>query len=143
MEKLSQYVNHLKEKNVRMTSQRYAILEYLVDGNRHPTVNEIYDDLKEEFPTMSVATIYNNLKFFKEARILQELPFGDGSSRFDLTTIDHYHKICTECGKIEDIHYPELKESKKLAEELDGFKVEKYNLEIIGLCEECQLRLQK
>lgn len=143
MKSLSQYVNHLKEKNVRMTSQRYAILAYLVDGNRHPTVNEIYDDLKEEFPTMSVATIYNNLKFFKEAGILQELPFGDGSSRFDLTTIDHYHKICRECGKIEDFHYPELKESKELEEVLDGFKVEKHNLELIGLCKECQIRLQK
>ncbi len=138
MEKLSQYVSLLKEKNVRMTSQRYAILEYLVDGNVHPTVNEIYDDLKEEFPTMSVATIYNNLKFFKEAGILQELPFGDGSSRFDLTTIDHYHKICRVCGKIEDFTYPELKASKKLAEVLDGFKVEKYNFEVIGICMACQ-----
>lgn len=143
MESLSQYVNHLKEKNVRMTSQRHAILAYLVDGNRHPTVNEIYDDLKEEFPTMSVATIYNNLNFFKEAGILQELPFGDGSSRFDLTTIDHYHTICRVCGKIEDFHYPALKASSELQEELNEFKVEKYNLELIGLCKECQARLQQ
>lgn len=143
MKSLSEYVKYLKEKNIRMTSQRYAILAYLVDGNRHPTVNEIYDDLKENFPTMSVATIYNNLKIFKEAEILQELPFGDGSSRFDLTTTDHYHKICRECGKIEDFHYPKLKESKQLDEILGDFKVEKHNLEVIGLCKECQIRLQQ
>lgn len=137
MEKVSKYVNYLKEKNVRMTSQRYAILEYLVGDDKHPTVNEIYDDLKEEFPTMSVATIYNNLKFFKKAGILKELPFGDSSSRFDLTMVDHYHAICTECGKIEDFDYPELNDKEKLEESLDGFKIKEHNFELIGICKDC------
>lgn len=143
MEKLSEYVKLLKEKNVRMTSQRYAILEYLVGEDKHPTVNEIYEDLKEEFPTMSVATIYNNLKFFKEARILKELPFGDGSSRFDLTTFEHYHAICKICGKIEDFDYPELKNDEQLEKQLNGFKVQKHNFELIGVCQECQNRMEK
>lgn len=138
MEKISKYIEHLKEKNVRMTSQRKAILENLVDGNKHPTVNEIYDDLKEDFPSMSVATIYNNLKFFKEAGILKELPFGDGSSRFDLTTVDHFHTICRECGKIQDFHFPGLTEDSNLAKAIGEFQAEDYRFEIIGLCQECQ-----
>lgn len=138
MEKISEYVNLLKEKDVRMTTQRRAILENLLDGNKHPTVNEIYEDLKKDFPSMSVATIYNNLKFFKEAKIVKELPFGDGSSRFDLTTIDHFHTICKKCGKIEDFFFPSLVEDEGLAKSISGFQAEDYRFEILGLCEECQ-----
>ncbi|MDN6162237.1 MAG: transcriptional repressor [Atopostipes sp.] len=143
MEKLSKYIDLLKEKDVRMTSQRKAVLENLVDGNKHPTVNEIYDDLKEDFPSMSVATIYNNLNFFKEAGIVKELPFGDGSSRFDLTTVDHFHTICRRCGKIEDFHYPKLVEDEELKKAIGGFKADDYRFEIIGLCEECQKKIEK
>ena len=140
MDKLSKYVEFLKEKNVRMTSQRTAILENLLDGNRHPTVNEIYDDLKDDFPSMSVATIYNNLKFFKEAGLVKELPFGDGSSRFDLTTVDHFHTICRICGKIEDFHFADLVEDENLAKSIGNFNPEDYRFEILGVCEECQKR---
>lgn len=141
MDKLSEYIDLLKDKDVRMTSQRTAILSNLLAGNKHPTVNEIYDDLKDDFPSMSVATIYNNLKFFKEAGIVKELPFGDGSSRFDLTTIDHFHTICRNCGKIEDFHFPSLVEDENLAQAIAGFQAEDYRFEIIGLCEECQQKL--
>lgn len=138
METISKYINLIKNKNVRMTAQRKAVLESLISGNKHPTVNEIYDDLKDDFPSMSVATIYNNLKFFKEVGIVKELPFGDGSSRFDLTTIDHFHMICRNCGKISDFYYPKLKEDEALAKAISGFKAEDYRFEIIGLCESCQ-----
>lgn len=138
MDKLSKYVDFLKEKNIRMTSQRYAILKYLIQDEKHPNVNEIYEDLKDEFPIMSVATIYNNLNFFKETGIVKELPFGDGSSRFDLTTVEHYHAICTECGKIEDFYYPRLTEDKELVESLMGFEVHEHRFEVSGICKECQ-----
>ena len=138
MEKISKYIELLKEEDVRMTSQRRAILENLVDGNKHPTVNEIHDNLKNDFPSMSVAPIYNNLRFFKEAGIVKEMPFGDGSSRFDLTTEDHFHMICRNCGKIEDFHFSGLREDEDLAESISGFQAEDYRFEIIGLCEDCQ-----
>ncbi len=142
MDKLSKYIELLKEKDVRMTSQRVAILENLLDGNKHPTVNEIYEDLKDDFPSMSVATIYNNLKFFKEAGLVKELPFGDGSSRFDLTTVDHFHTICRNCGKIQDFHFPGLVEDDNLAQAIGNFRAEDYRFEIIGLCKECQKKLK-
>lgn len=141
MGKLLEYIELLKDKDVRMTTQRTAILANLLDGNKHPTVNEIYEDLKDEFPSMSVATIYNNLKFFKEAGIVKELPFGDGSSRFDLTTIDHFHTICRNCGKIEDFHFPSLVEDENLSQAIADFQPEDYRFEIIGLCTECQRKL--
>lgn len=122
-----------------MTSQRYAILDYLsIEGN-HPTASDIYEHLKNEFPTMSVATVYNNLKFFIEAEIVNELPFGDGSSRFDLTVTNHYHAVCEVCGKVVDFDYPSLTKVEQEAERLTHFKVESHQFKVTGVCRDCQM----
>lgn len=49
---------------------------------------------------MSVATVYNNLRVFRESGLVKELTYGDASSRFDFVTSDHYHAICENCGKL-------------------------------------------
>lgn len=135
---IQKFITKLKKNNIRMTSQRLAILEYLaIDGN-HPTANEIYEALQDETPNMSVATIYNNLNFFKEAGILKELPFGDGSSRYDLTESHHYHAMCLNCGKVVDFDYPELENADDIIELQTNFKVVNHDFKITGLCEDCK-----
>ncbi|CAM3378407.1 Fur family transcriptional regulator [Marinicrinis lubricantis] len=128
----------LKKTGVRMTPQRHAILSYLVDSKKHPSVDEIYRDLEGNFPSMSVATIYNNLKVFLEAGLVRELPYGDGASRFDAEMSDHYHAICSNCGKIEDFEYPPLHSVEKVASEKTGFQVTSHRMEVYGLCKDCQ-----
>ncbi|WP_368294883.1 Fur family transcriptional regulator, partial [Enterococcus faecalis] len=96
----------LKEANIRITPQRYAILEYLIENHTHPTADEIYRALEDHFPNMSVATVYNNLRLFTEIGFVQEMSYGDASSRFDFSSKKHYHVICQKCGKIVDFHYP-------------------------------------
>src|SRR4051794_21073386 len=90
----------LKESGVRITPQRHAILEFLISAEMHPTADEIYRALEDDFPNMSVATVYNNLRVFRNAGLVKELTYGDASSRFDFVTHDHYHIICDDCGKI-------------------------------------------
>ena len=67
------YIEKLKQNNIRMTSQRIAILEFLSTDGNHPTANEIYQALKDKNPNMSIATVYNNLLFFEKAGILKEV----------------------------------------------------------------------
>lgn len=136
--KIEKYVDILRQNDIRMTSQRYAILEYLAVDGKHPTANEVYEDLKDDFPNMSVATVYNNLNFFMQAGIVKELPFGDGSSRFDLTDTQHYHVICNHCGKVVDFNYPGLAEVEKAVESMTHFKVDGHRFKVTGLCEDCQ-----
>lgn len=135
---VKKYINKLKKKNIRMTSQRLAILEYLAKDGNHPTANEIYEALKHDIPNMSVATIYNNLNFFKQAGILMELPFGDGSNRYDLSETRHYHAICTVCGKVVDFDYDELDIVEAFVESQTNFKVLNHDFKVTGLCEQCQ-----
>lgn len=138
--KIEKYVKKLRKKNIRMTTQRLAILEYLAIKGNHPTASEIYEALKAEHKNMSMTTIYNNLNFFKEAEILIELPFEEGSSRFDLTETKHFHAICKKCGRIVDFDYPELTDIESYIEITEPFEVEDYKIDVTGLCANCMLR---
>ena len=104
----------LRRAGVRITPQRQAIIRYLIASHSHPTADEIYQALSPDFPNISVATIYNNLRVFKSIGIVKELTYGDASSRFDFNTHNH-HVICEKCGKIVDFHYPQLDEVEQLA----------------------------
>lgn len=131
-------VEQLKAKGVRMTPQRHAILAYLLGTMAHPTADEIYRALEPDFPNMSVATVYNNLRVFKEAGLVHELTYGDASSRFDANTADHYHAICTKCGKIKDFDYPSLDPVERQAAEETGYHVHSHRMEVYGVCEDCR-----
>jgi Fur family peroxide stress response transcriptional regulator len=134
---VSDALEQLKSTGVRMTPQRHAILSYLMNTMSHPTADEIYRALSPEFPSMSVATIYNNLRLFVDAGLVRELTYGDDSSRFDADLSDHYHCICKSCGRITDFEYPPLLEVEKAAAKETGFIVEGHRMEIYGICPEC------
>ncbi|RFA36045.1 transcriptional repressor [Virgibacillus dokdonensis] len=136
--RLQEAISTLKASGVRITPQRHAVLEYLLNSMVHPTADDIYKALEGKFPNMSVATVYNNLRVLREVGLVRELTYGDSSSRFDCNTSDHYHIICNSCGKIVDFHYPSLDEVEALAEQVTGFKVSHHRMELYGECEECQ-----
>ncbi|MFV9511373.1 Fur family transcriptional regulator [Tepidibacillus sp. LV47] len=137
-EKLNEAINILKNNGIRITPQRHAILTYLYQTNSHPTADEIYKSLEEKFPNMSVATVYNNLRVFKEANLIQELSFGDNSSRFEINISKHYHIICKKCGRIEDFSYPCIMDIEKIAEEKTRYKIDSHCVEVYGFCQDCQ-----
>ncbi|GGP16997.1 peroxide-responsive transcriptional repressor PerR [Oceanobacillus neutriphilus] len=137
-DKLRQAIDTLKQSGVRITPQRHAVLEYLLNSMVHPTADDIYKALEGKFPNMSVATVYNNLRVLKDIGLVRELTYGDSSSRFDCNTSDHYHIICNQCGKIVDFHYPSLDEVESLAEQVTGFDVSHHRLEVYGICNACK-----
>lgn len=139
---LKEAIETLKGTGVRITPQRHAILEYLINSMTHPTADDIYKALEGKFPNMSVATVYNNLRVFREVGIVKELTYGDSSSRFDYVTTDHYHVICESCGKIVDFHYPGLDEVEALAAHITGFEISHHRMEIYGTCTDCKNKKQ-
>lgn len=129
----------LKDTGVRMTPQRHAILDFLMSTTSHPTADEIYRSLEARFPSMSVATVYNNLKLFITAGLVRELTYGDHSSRFDADMSEHYHALCNVCGKMVDFeHTPfPLMEAEISAGTTTGFLVEGHRFEVHGRCPDC------
>jgi len=129
----------LKDKGVRFTPQRQAILEYLLGTDAHPTAEEIYHHVKAKFPGVSLGTIYNTLNMLKEHGYVLELSYGDMSSRFDGNPSNHYHIVCTECCKVVDFHRPLLQVEEEASAQ-SGFDILGHRLEFYGVCPECQKR---
>jgi Fur family peroxide stress response transcriptional regulator len=135
--RVEQAMDKLKYTGVRMTPQRYAILNYLIKSHKHPTADDIYKEIEKSFPSMSVATVYNNLKVFIESGLVREMKFGDASSRYDADLSDHYHAICTSCGTIADFYHPTVEGVEDAAVQATGFTIHGHRLEVHGLCPAC------
>ena len=106
--------------------------------HEHPNAEMIYKTLEPANPTMSLATVYKTLDFFKQLGLVQELNVGEPSSRYDAVVQCHPHTVCKVCGKVDDLHREELTEvTKKLVPDLD-FDVECEQLILYGTCGECR-----
>jgi Fur family peroxide stress response transcriptional regulator len=135
--RLEQALTKLKTTGIRMTPQRHAILAFLLNTMTHPTADEIYKALAPRFQSMSVATVYNNLKVFIEAGLVREMTYGDHSSRFDADMSEHYHALCESCGKLVDFAYKPLDDLEKTAGIETGFHVKSHRVEVYGICADC------
>lgn len=135
---LEESITSLRKAGIRITPQRQAIIKFMISSKTHPSADEIYQALSPDFPNISVATIYNNLRVFKDIGLVKELTYGDSSSRFDFNTHNHYHIICEKCGKIVDFHYPQLDEVEQLAQNVTEFDVTHHRMEIYGICKDCK-----
>ena len=121
----------------KLTRQREAILQVVRGREDHPTANEIFQDALQLLPTISYATVYNSLRFLKEAGLVHEIKFGDSASRYDRETGRHDHAICTDCGKLVDFDLPEASELLRVAARKSKFKPESVHVTLRGLCPEC------
>lgn len=137
--RLQQIVDKLKQKKYRMTPQRLAILDVLANSTSHPSVDQVYQKVKIDFPMTSLATVYKTIGVLKEVDEVLELGFGDDSNRYDGNNPNpHPHLVCTECRKIID---PDLSGLKDMTVELStetGFKIVNHRLDFYGICPECQ-----
>jgi len=121
-----------------LTRQREAILQVIREREDHPTANEIFQAALLRLPSISYATVYNSLRFLKEAGLVSEIKFGDSASRYDRETDRHDHAICNDCGKLVDFDLPEAAELLKAAARKSRFKPESVHLTLRGLCPDCR-----
>jgi len=138
-ERLAQMLAKLKGRDFRLTPQRLAILTILAGSEEHPSVDEIYTEVRIKFPTTSIATVYKTIALLKELNEVLELGFPDGSNRYDGNRpYPHPHAICMKCRKILD---PEIASVDQLSEEMKkktGYIISFHRLDFFGLCPECQ-----
>ncbi|UUX34146.1 Fur family transcriptional regulator [Fundicoccus culcitae] len=131
-------IQELKDKHIRITAQREAIIKYLIESETHPTVEQIYQDLLPHHKSLSLATVYNNLKTLVDEGYVYEMKFSDVTSRYDFIRHQHGHIICTKCGRVSDFDIPNISQIHAAAREQTHYLVNGMNLEIRGICPECQ-----
>jgi len=94
-----QVIGHLRAKGVRITETRKAVIDYIIQSHDHPSAEMIYQDLKPNFPNMSLATVYNNLKVLIDEGFVAELKVrNDTTTYFDFMGHQHLNVICEKCG---------------------------------------------
>lgn len=131
-------IQKLRDNGHKITPQRMAIVDIIAKSIGHPSVEDIYDQIKINFPTMSLATVYRNIVLIKSLGEVLELGFPDGSNRYDGNNPHpHPHVICIKCKKIVDPDLDSLEDmTKELAEETD-FKILNHRLDFFGICSNC------
>ncbi|NPA32025.1 MAG: transcriptional repressor [Aquificae bacterium] len=137
-ERLELFVKKCKEIGLKITPQRLAVYEVLLKSPNHPTVEEIYEEVKKMYPYVSLATVYRTLETLERIGLVRRVCFWGNSARYDANTSEHHHLICERCGKIEDI---ELDDRISVPPELKGFKTESYSVNVYGLCPDCRSNL--
>jgi Fur family peroxide stress response transcriptional regulator len=125
----------LRNLGLTPTIQRVAVLEYLEGTRSHPTADQVLAVLREKYPSVSRATIYNTLEALTKAGAILKLSFDAPAARYDADTNPHGHFQCRVCGKLEDIELPEIAGLKGLAH---GRRVETVRLYAYGVCASCQ-----
>ncbi len=140
-QRLNQMLSKLKEHDFRLTPQRLAVLKVLAASEGHPTVEGIYETVRSEFPTTSIATIYKTVNLLKQLDEVLELGFPDGSNRYDGNKpYPHPHVICTKCKKIIDPDLGSLKDLTKEVIKETGFQILNHRVDFFGTCRDCQCR---
>jgi len=95
-------IGFFREKGLKVTSQRLAICNFILSRKDHPTAEKIYQELRNEYPTISLGTIYKTLHLLKDLGLIQELGFNEGSVRYDPDMELHINMVCSKCGIISD-----------------------------------------
>ena len=122
---------------VKYSRQRVAILDFLKSRKDHPTAETVYTAVKEDFPNISLGTVYRNLALLSEMGVIQKVSAENGPDRFDYNSQPHTHFYCRGCDRMIDIDVPVEKELiYKVAEAYSGL-IEKSSVQFTGLCPEC------
>ena len=129
----------LRDNGHKMTPQRMAIVKIIAKSEGHPSAENIHAQVKNNFPTMSLATVYRNILLIKSLGEVLELGFPDGSNRYDGNKpTPHPHVICIRCKKIVDPELDSLDEMRKEVAAETDFKILSHRLDFFGLCRNCR-----
>jgi Fe2+ or Zn2+ uptake regulation protein len=124
-------------QDMGLTKQRKVVLQVIRNSDGHLTANEVFGAAKLLLPTISFATVYNSLRYLKDAGHINEIRFGNGASRFDRITLRHDHAICTKCGALADIEMDHPSELVERAARISNFKPESLEFTLRGICPKC------
>jgi len=131
-------INFFREKGLKVTSQRLAICTFILSRKDHPTAEQIYQELRNEYPTISLGTIYKTLHLLQELGLIQELGFNEGSVRYDPDMELHINMVCSKCGKISDYKAENVEKLWSAIISDLGFKPKGQRIDIYFECNDCK-----
>ena len=139
---INELKENLKEKGYKLTPQRRAIVDVIIEKEgEHLTAEEIYDEVKKICPDIGLATVYRTVLLLEEVGVIFKLDLNDGCSRYELVhseeTHRHHHLVCNECRAVFEVQDDLLDELEESIETTYGFKILDHSVKFFGVCSEC------
>ena len=123
---------------LKYSRQREAIKEFLDMRTDHPTADTVYENIREQYPNISLGTVYRNLALLVSLGEIIKISSAQGPDRFDANTIPHHHFVCRNCHCVIDLDLPDpVNLEKNAAEHFNGV-IEGHTISFFGLCEHCK-----
>ena len=129
----------LHRAGFRLTQQRLAICRHLADNHSHPAPGEVYKQVHKQFPTLSLATVYNTLTVLRELGLIIEIPGGAEGVRYETNLEPHVNLICQRCGAITDLPLDSVLAIRDDISEKADFELRSLRIDAFGLCKNCRL----
>jgi Fur family transcriptional regulator, peroxide stress response regulator len=126
------------EHGIAVTHQRQVLYEVMKRMHGHPSPEEVYARVKKKVPAISLATVYKNIHLFVESGVFSKVSMHHGSLRVEMNDSAHHHMVCSKCKAITDIGERDLGLVSKKNKLPGGFLVERYAVDVIGICAKCQ-----
>jgi Fur family transcriptional regulator, peroxide stress response regulator len=126
---------------IAVTHQRQVVYQVLKSMHGHPSPEEVYARVRLRIPSISLATVYKTIHLFIESGVFREVSLHHGTLRVETNARPHHHLVCTECKSICDIDAGELGFAAQARKLPGGFLAQRYAVDVLGLCMDCQKRL--
>ncbi|MDD6201835.1 MAG: transcriptional repressor [Lachnospiraceae bacterium] len=126
--------------NLKHSKQRDAIKNFLMTRKDHPTADVVYENVRKEFPNISLGTVYRNLTLLSDKGELLRLRVGDGVDHFDATTTPHYHFVCKKCCRVLDLDFDTdmMNSINDMAQKSFSGLICEHVTYFYGTCEDCE-----
>ncbi|MGC2449318.1 MAG: transcriptional repressor [Candidatus Sulfotelmatobacter sp.] len=122
------------------THQRQVVYEAVIAAHGHHSPEQIYEAVRKRIPSISLATVYNNLRLFVERGLLREVSPHSSTLRVDGNLKPHHHLVCSRCKSVQDIT-GEFFDLKRISRQIpSGFDLSQPLVEIFGLCGDCRAK---
>jgi len=133
---MKEFTNILREHHLKATPQRLAMLESIFMYG-HINIDKLYDEVKQKFNSISLATIYKNINAMTKNLLLLEVKLPNDKSVYEIIKEEHSHLLCNSCGEVTDIQV-ETKNIRENIEKRYDFNVSQSDIVISGTCKKCQ-----
>lgn len=130
----------LKMRGFKMTPQRELIFRAFFEIKEHVSVDQLYDVVRKQDPSIGYSTVWRNLKLICKIGLAQEVILGDGITRYDrVTEVPHGHLFCIGCKKLTEFNVDQIVGLLAHAAGTENFWPESFKIEIHGFCDECRV----
>ena len=141
--KIARLEDRCRERGLPVTIQRRAIFDALLNREDHPTIDQIYEDVKNRIPGLSRTTVYRTLETLAALGVARKTSHVEAMARFDGNVDHHHHLVCVRCGKVVDFYDPALSRLQLPDARRTGFEIVDFSVYLEGVCRQCKAKKPK